>query len=635
VQRKHQPDRYLIAVYFGALVYGLCFSWFSLRRYDAFGFSDFDLAIYVHEAWKILHGSADISLLNHTPIWGNNLGLLSFVLAPLYALSGYDPKIFLILQSFVLGFGAVPVFLIAHRHLSEKFALSTAFSYLFYPALWYSNLHEYYPVVFATFTLLMMFHYFESDRFRPFIIFLLATLLIRLDLTVVVVMFAVYAWLQKKSWRWIAVPFITSGGWLLLGLFVIIPHFKGAMHNETYYAQFGGSFAQAAAGMLTHPKTVLECLLTTQNLKLLWQLLAPAMFFPLLAFKEFVIGGLSLLQHLLSGRSSEHEIYYHYMSTITPFVYISMIYGMKRLREDFEPVGKWICILPVIVSIVCNIWYGPLSKPQAYIALVKPNPVDAYKNALLKEIPPDAPAISSFEFSARLSGRFYYYSFHYVYSGLFLFDTPYVTPDNIQYALVNFHDTRMLTFFHRNVDLNMRKFLADGNFGVVDKAGTTVLFKRNYREGGKLYEIEASQPLEGGLVQVNDNVRLSKADWAKAERRGNRFLDFTFHWTSLKKTDDMKGLYIALRDREGKNVLEEYRIICYGVYPTYRWLPGEQIKDYYSLLLPNGLKSGSYRIYLGFYSFESGKPCPLNVIESNGRLSPSQNLYLLTTVDLP
>ena len=136
-----RKERALCIVWAGAVSYTIFFSIISFLRYEAFSYSDFDFAIFIHECWKIAHGSAAISIFDNTTIFGNALELISFLTAPFFVLFRYNPKGLLFLQSLFLGLGAIPVFLIARRKVPETLAACLALSYLLYPPLWYSNLY--------------------------------------------------------------------------------------------------------------------------------------------------------------------------------------------------------------------------------------------------------------------------------------------------------------------------------------------------------------------------------------------------------------------------------------------------------------------------------------------------------------
>src|ERR1041385_3575952 len=125
-------DRALTKVIIGSVIYTVIFSAISFLRYEAFSYSDYDSAVFIHEAWKIMHGRSDITLLDGASIWGNAVDVVTYLIAPYFALFAFNPKSLFALQALSLGFGAVPLFLIARRKIPQSLALALAISYLFY-----------------------------------------------------------------------------------------------------------------------------------------------------------------------------------------------------------------------------------------------------------------------------------------------------------------------------------------------------------------------------------------------------------------------------------------------------------------------------------------------------------------------
>ncbi len=608
----------------------------SFLRFDAFSYSDFDLAIFTHECWKILHGSGNISILNNTPIWGNALELISFINCLPFFLFNYNPKSLLFLQAFFLGAGAIPIFLIGRRKIYEPLAACLAISYLFYPSIWFANLYEYNPLVYATFTLLMAFYLFEMERFKLFMLFIFLSLINRTDLGIVTVMFGFYALLSKRSWRWVLGPSLMSVLWVVVGLLVIIPKFKNGISFDTYYPQFGKGFAEIIKNVFLHPDIVYRSFVTPGNIEYFVLILSPVCFFPLFALKEFLICALSLFQHLISIRPQEHTIFFHYTSTITPFVYISAVYGMMRFFGN-RRVSVLICVLPILLSIFSNGMYGPLSKYQDYLMQTSKDAEDVYKKEMLKTVLKNDRVISSFEFSPMLAGRKDYYSFHFVYSGFLWDNVPYDTPKGIDYALINFQDFRLLSFYRPGADNRVREFLEQGHFGVLDRVNSVVLFKKGYQGALKLYEIHDARDEENlttGIFQTSNQIRLKAFDVHKEFRKNGVFLNFVFHWKALSSLNQEALARMVIVDHTGQEVHIDQRSICYGIYPTYRWAPGQEIDEYYDMVLPSSLPVGDYKVYMLLFPKGSSAAYPLTKIDGNKLVGDAHTYTMLTTFSI-
>lgn len=290
LRKLWNTQRALCVVWMGVGAYTFVFSAVSFVRYDAFSFNDFDFAMYVHENWKIAHGNSLSSIFNNTPIWGVYLELISYVVTPFFVLCNYHPKSLLFLQSLILGMGAVPVYLIAREKLSSTAAVVLAFAYLVYAPLWYTNLYEYYPVVFSTLMFLLMFYFMEKRRFVWFALFLLLTLLIRVDMAMTTFMYGAYALWGRKPWKWVVFPCLISGLWLYVGLIVVIPKFQGNLNfAQITYAYLGKNFPEVFHNIIRNPDLWWGVVCSASSRDFVFQILMPLLFLPLLAFREFAL----------------------------------------------------------------------------------------------------------------------------------------------------------------------------------------------------------------------------------------------------------------------------------------------------------------------------------------------------------
>jgi uncharacterized membrane protein len=628
-----QVNIYWLLVVSGVVLYTVFFTLVSFLRYDAFSFTDFDFSIFVHEYWKLAHGSPNISLFMNVPLWGNALEVFSFLVTPFFVLFRFHPQSLLFLQALILALGALPVFLIArHKKLPDVTAMFFAFSYLFNPSIWYTNLYEFNALVFTTTWFLLAFYFFQTNRFKWFLVFIVLCIINRLDVGIITGMFGVYAFVERRSWKWVLTPIFLSVLWIGIGLFVIIPKFRGPLLYDVSYPQFGSSFSEILRNIVFHPEILWKSLVGPINGKYAYDVLMPVVFLSVFGIKEFLICLPSLLQHLISMRPSEHTIFFHYTATITPFIYISAIYGAAQLLQRYKSLVRF-SFLIALFSLSGNFVYGPLSTIDQYRAMTVKDNLDEYKHVLLKEIPPDAPVISSFEFSPMLAGRYYYYSFHYVAAGFFRTGFRYPTPDNIAYALIDFEDSRLLNFYHYNSDVLMKIFFE--NFGIVDMAESVVLFKKGYVSDLKLYEVKPEPPKEDGVLQTAAGLRLTKVDVHRAARQERSFLDFALHWTLLKPIPETAGFVLSIVDAQGRQIYSSYRLICYGVYPTRRWTTQQEVIDYHQLLLPKSLKAGEYRVFLSIFSENENRYYKLFKIDMNNLVPLTQPNIMISTFNIP
>jgi uncharacterized membrane protein len=105
--------------------------------------------------------------------------------------------------------------------------------------------------------------------------------------------------------------------WVYLSLKVIIPYSRGGAHFASdYYMHLSG------------PIEIIRYILRKETWEFLYTLLAPLGFLSVFAPFHFFIAAPDLLVNILSSNDNMRNIYYHYESVVTPFVFISAIYGI-------------------------------------------------------------------------------------------------------------------------------------------------------------------------------------------------------------------------------------------------------------------------------------------------------------------
>jgi uncharacterized membrane protein len=125
------------------------FSALSVLRHDAFATGRFDLGNMVQAVWSTAHGHP----LRVTDLRGAQVLRLGAHVDPVLALFAPlwwiwpSPDLLLVAQGVALALGALPVFLLARKHLrSGRAGVAFALAYLLYPATTWTALNEFHPV---------------------------------------------------------------------------------------------------------------------------------------------------------------------------------------------------------------------------------------------------------------------------------------------------------------------------------------------------------------------------------------------------------------------------------------------------------------------------------------------------------
>ncbi|OGK08896.1 hypothetical protein A2767_05110 [Candidatus Roizmanbacteria bacterium RIFCSPHIGHO2_01_FULL_35_10] len=361
------------------IAYSVYFSWFSVLRYKTLYASYYDLGIMhqtvfnTYQSLKTGDWSKFLELTNPTGAEQikrmaiHNDPLLA-LLAPLYFIyPGLDTL--LVVQSIVLALGALAIFKIANfifqkNRYAQFLSLIFALSYLLYPPLQLANIFEFHAVTLATTLLLFMFYFWLVKKYWFSFIFFGLSLLAKEQVVLTTMMFGLYglwvsfrhsgersdsridsgphyaqratrgrqARMTSKEKIFLSGVIFISIFWFIFSVFYIIPIFRGGNHfAATRYSDFGESPIRIIIGLMTNPYSISKYIFRDYTLNYLKTLLGPVGFLSLLSPIQLLIALPEFAINLLSKNPNMRNVIYHYTAVITPFVFISAIYGTKKV----------------------------------------------------------------------------------------------------------------------------------------------------------------------------------------------------------------------------------------------------------------------------------------------------------------
>jgi len=190
----------LQTVWTAAGVYALVLSFACYAKYVTFGYDDFDLAVHSQSVWGILHGNLHSSILS-IPFLGNHFAPILLLIAPLYIVFP-SPVLLLVVQSAVLAFGSVGIYLFGRRRLPESWAVAIALLYLVYPPLLYMNMYEFHPIALATTALIFALYFYEATRFLQFMACCMLGMMCQENVSLVVAAFGLLSFVDRRRMEW-------------------------------------------------------------------------------------------------------------------------------------------------------------------------------------------------------------------------------------------------------------------------------------------------------------------------------------------------------------------------------------------------------------------------------------------------
>ena len=345
----------------GIAAYAAGFAALSALRHDAFMTGRFDLGNMVQAVWTTAHGHP----LRMTDLHGDQISRLAAHVDPILVLFAPlwwlwpSPQLLLVVQALVVALGAVPVFVVARKHLgSARAGLGFALAYLLYPATGWLTLNEFHPVALATTFLLFAFWYLDEDRLLPFALFAIAAAACKEEIALVVAGFGIWYALARRRWVAGSVIAAVGGIWAAIAIAVVIPHYNAGAESDFYgrYSEVGGSAGGILKTTVTHPLRIAEAAFSSRDLHYLLELVAPLAGLCLLAPLVLVAALPELTINLLSATTTQTSIHFHYTAGLIPPLVIAAIFGAKRLGRWAVPVATVV----VLAALIGNYRLGPI-----------------------------------------------------------------------------------------------------------------------------------------------------------------------------------------------------------------------------------------------------------------------------------
>lgn len=404
------------ALWITALVF--CFvviadSWF---RWATYQYTTFDLAFYVQSFWLMLHGHSNASILD-VSLMGNHAEPICFLLLPLFWF-WQSPMFFIVVQTLLIGTMPFTAYRIARRlEFERKSALWLALATLIAPATGYMALHEFHPETLSAPLILLMLEARLAQRAVPFWFYFLLSAACKENVSLMLGwLCVVHYFLERrkgKDWQLVfnIVPGIVALTWVAVYAFWVSPALNGGRvdYNELY-GHVGG-----IAGVVQSPGTALSAALNAvKNGNLVLCTFVPFLVLPLLRPRWIIISAPLFAQHLLSSRSSEWNIYFHYAAPILPLLWYGAAEACAKLYWR-DTMARWVFAACVGVQI----WMGPIRSVLSTMnSFSSAREKAAIRSELLEAIPPDASVVAGQPYLSHLAMREKVYSLHHILKGL-------------------------------------------------------------------------------------------------------------------------------------------------------------------------------------------------------------------------
>ncbi len=338
--------------------------------------------------------------------------------------------------------------------LDGKRACLLSAALLLAPAAGYIAIHEFHPEALVAPFLLLMLQARAAKSIRRHWLWFVAGLACKENMAPLLIVYCATQCIAERNRglaevrRWYVWPMILALIWFLLCAYVITPALNsGNIDYVALYDQLGTSPGNILVNAFSRPQLIGKALLQSlTHGNLVWALLFPFLCLPLLRPRWIVIAAPILLQHLLSWRSSEWMIYFHYTAPLLPLFWIASVEAIaasdewKHVPSFVSRVTAWLVIVGCVAA---QIWVGPLGRIVTTTAdWLGSGQERARKNAFIAQIPPASSVVAPLSYLSHLAMREKLYSLHYILKGLkTLSRSSYEPPSSTDFVLIDYRDS--------------------------------------------------------------------------------------------------------------------------------------------------------------------------------------------------
>lgn len=354
-----------VLLWLATLAFGAGFAALATLRQRAFETGRFDLGNLTQAVWSTAHGDVlQVTSLRGTQMsrLGAHFDPIVAALAPLWWLWP-DPELLLVTQAFAVALGALPVFLLARKHLGSEWAgAGFALTYLLYPPTQWLVLDDFHPVAFATPLLLTAIWFLDEERLLPFAIAAALACLTKEQVGLTVAVLGL--WFAVRHGRGRAGGVIAALGATvaLAATAIVVPRYApgGGSPFAHRYDAVGGSPAGILETALTHPLRLLEAAFQSRDLGYLKHLLLPLLGLPLLAPLLLLSAVPELALNVLSSTRTQTSIHFHYTAAAIPGLIAGAVLGASFVQRRRPALTPWLVRGSVVAVALSGVLLGPL-----------------------------------------------------------------------------------------------------------------------------------------------------------------------------------------------------------------------------------------------------------------------------------
>ena len=565
------------------LIFFVGCTWASYVHWANFEYRTFDLAYYVQGISQLLRGRFDVSILG-VPLLGNHVEPIVFLFLPFFLIFRH-PMVFVIVQNLALAAMGPLAFHCGRRlGLRRTSSLLLAGALLLAPATGYVALHEFHPEALAAPVLLLMIYARLRESLRVYWVGVIALLACKENMALLVAAYCVVhlflerrrAFSELRSWYlW---PLALSILWFALCAKVITPALNsGQIDYLALYDRLGESASDIFVNIIAQPQRILGALgESLRHGNLLWALLLPFLGLPLLRPRWLLIATPILLQHLLSWRSSEWQIYFHYAAPLIPLFWIAAVEVAAGTGQPRLVPSRLRGAIPLVAVVAClggQLILGPAASIGSSLVEWTAGQADrSRKQSLINQIPAEASVAAPLPYLSHLAMREKLFSLHFILKGLkTLSRIEYEPPPPPDFVLIDYDDSATFDagagYYHPTMrtindrvipssDRLLHDFLKRASWTVTSSNELTL-----FRNGPSPPEDPARITRAAGPVVIDPNTTLNEIG-TTTDIPADAGLEIAMNWTFRDQREVFPWMLLRLTPQEGGQTITISHGLC-------------------------------------------------------------------------
>jgi len=465
----------------------------SVLRHLHFGSNGYDLGIFDQAIWHYSNLETPTSTVRAVSnLLGDHFHPILITLAPLYKVWA-DPIVLLIAQAVLIAVSVFPVHRFARRRLEAVPALLIAAAYVSFWGI-HSAVHfDFHEVAFGPLLIALAIDYADRGRWWRFTIAALLMLLVKENMSVLLVFFGLWLLLRREWLRGTATAFAGVIAYLLVTRTVIPALNDIEQFHYWSYFQLGADLSDALVTIVTEPWVAVE-VFVTPFVKVTTTLLMFAAFAGLSLLSPIVVLAVPLIsERMFSVVAGLWDTKGHYALTIAPVLAMSAADGLARLGRRLPAARRRPVILGLAGTALAASLTIALHFPLTNLFdsdLYASSSRDRLTRKVLDRIPEHASVTAQNHFQPHLTHRDVIYTFR-----------PNM-PDT-EYLVIDFNGGSAYPARDPLELLRMVEARRD-RYRYVYALGSVVLLRREVAPPGRMRRAgrraEGARPLERGLA---------------------------------------------------------------------------------------------------------------------------------------